>query len=500
MLDVVIPEVVALGPNIFLESLPPPIQFGELPKALRRMPLDRAMARSMAPGYREFLLDTIEFLFVPTTPLLEPAYAVQSLLRRSLTHLNILDKSELIRTNQVGLIQHPDDLRKLPKLPGAGMILAGPTGTFKTCTVRRTLEVIVPQQCIEYAAGDTRGFAKLTQCVYLIVDHPSNGSRGGLLKRILAALDRALKKTNYFDQHKRSVNLDALLVVVAKLLNLHRVALLVIDEKQRQNFGESYYSVEFVLFYLSLMNQGISVALIGNPLAFVHLNMYSQVMRRFSIGGIHSLGAASLKSSWWQRDLYAGVNKFDLIDRWDVQPDQRVEIAARLTGRHPCLYPALHKETMRVALRRGGTEAVVTEQDYGEAAESPRYFEMMKFAKAVMKQDPESKLQYVDLHESPTLKPSGDQSAPPLAISDAAADMLKTLLKNFASQQTRSMNNVRKQLELAKTLSPDDVRMLGVTEEIVHQMEAAIAKFPAQAKPRKKAEKKADAGAAPAAS
>ena len=464
------PELL-LGPNPFLEALPPPIAFADLPKALKRTAFSEVPVWNLLPAQREFLVEAVDSHYVATSPLLEPASGLQILLRRALAMRNPLNKDEQVRVNRLGLAENKGTVRCLAAMDGAGMLLSGMTGTGKSALLKRILTLLVPNPVLDFQTSKACGWFKLKQCVYLYVDHPSNGTRGALLKRILLQLDTMLG-TDYFDQHKRTSNLDTLLVVVCKLLTMHRVAMLVIDEKQQSSFGDSPWALEFVLFYLTLMNLGVSVVLAGNPLAFAHLGYLSQVMRRFSTGGIHELVPATQTDRWWTRDFTPSARQANLVEHWEIDEAERSALELRHSGGLPGLYMALHKEVMRQALRRGGSTATVTENDFSVAVASPRYIEAKRIALSVS--DGQTEIDdYVDippLHQKgPVRKPESQRFS---VVSDLAFSRVSRLQASFKAAQTRELNRDLKRLELLKSLDPEDARMLGITGDLLASMEA----------------------------
>ena len=472
------PELL-LGPNPFIEALPPPIKFTDLPAALKRAPLTGVPWANIDPATREPLLEVASQHFGSTAAILEPASGVQLLLRRALMMRNPLNQDERRRMNQLGVLETKDAMGSLPRVEGAGMLLSGMTGTGKTALLVRILELIAPQQVIDFGKSEACGWYRLRQCVYLRVDHPSNGTRGALLKRILYALDSALG-TSYFSEHQRTTNLDSLLVVVSKLLSLHRVALIVIDEKQQSTFQDSPWRLEFVLFYLTLMNLGISVILAGNPLAFEHLDMFSQVVRRFSIGGIHELRPASGPADkWWSRDFVPHAREFSLIDEWNIDVERRAALEFEHSGGLPGLYTPHHIEVQRVALRRGGSKAVVTENDFAEATRSPRFIEVKRIVLSIRADDGHRFGDFLDV--PPTHTPAeraeteSSTRTPPTVPSDRDVSVVTRLLSRFNAQQTKKTNTLVRQLAVLKSLDPEDVRALGLTEDLLAEFERATA-------------------------
>lgn len=459
--------------NPLLDALPPRIGFKNWPATLMRRPLTSVPWRSLQAEDREDLLDLSERHFVPTSQIVNAADGIQQLLRKALSLRNPLSADEQRRVNRVGLIEHLAEIKQIQPLDGAGAIVTGMTGMGKTAMIRRILECIAPNQVLDFGESTSCGWYRLRQCVYLYLDQPSNGSRGALLKRILERLDQALG-TDYVSEHRRTVNIDSLLVVVAKLLVMHRVALVVIDENQESTLQNSPWRMEFAIFYLTLMNLGISVVLAGNPLAFEGLFLYSQVMRRFSTGGVHRLGPAkSLDEKWWKAHYLPYARDFCLVEHWQVDPARRAELEFENSAGVPGLFAAYHCEVQRTALRRGGSVATVTERDFVEATRSPRCVELMAIARAV--RDPASQTQrtYLDLPEEhiPTDSAVGaGKTTPYVPPSNATLTHVKTLMANFQRQQTRKHNALVKQLDSLKTMREDDIRALGVTEDLISEM------------------------------
>lgn len=482
------PELL-LDPNPFIEALPPPITFKQLPARLKRTPLAGVEWLHMGADLREPLLAMASQHFVSTAALLEAAAGVQILLRHALLMRNPLNAGERKRMNQVGLVEAKDQLKSLQRLDGAGMLLAGMTATGKTALLTRMLELIAPEQVIDFGHSDACGWYRLKQCVYLRVDHPSNGARGGLLKRILQELDSALW-TDYFSQHKKTGNLDTLLVVVCKLLSLHRVALICIDENQQSTFEDSPWRLEFVLFYLSLMNLGISVILAGNPLAFEHLTSFSQVMRRFSTGGICNLHPASSSTEkWWSRDFVPHTREFSLVESWDIEEVARTAHEFENSGGLPGLFAAYNVEVQRAALRRGGAKATVVENDFLVAARSPRFIEVKKIANSVRCTSDTESGEFLDIPPSAVASTrsavSPKSKAPPAIPTERGVAVFKNIVTRHNTEQTKKTNALVRRLSVLNSLDQDDVRALGITEDLLAELERTVPSAPKTSTSRK---------------
>ncbi|MFC6282872.1 MULTISPECIES: AAA family ATPase [Polaromonas] len=489
------PELL-LGPNPLIEAIPPFVPFKDLMRHLRHYPLDHAPDwRQVPPDYREALLECATQHFAPYQPILELAAGIQLLLRRALSMGNPLRAEVRKRANQVGVANSVHDFRHVTHVDGGGGMVDGITGLGKTNAVQRALAVFAPNQVIEHLSCPQAGWARMMQCVYLYIDFPSNGTRGALLKRILMGLDEQLG-TNYSEQNARKTNLDALLVVASKLLVLHRVALLVIDEKQDASFNQNPLQYEFVLFYLSLMNLGISVLLIGNPLAFTHLQTFSQVMRRFSVGGMTSLEPASHQDEkWWCEGFVPRMRKFCVVEGCAVDEQLRARLEFEASAGTPGLFQRYFVETQRAALRRaalqrGTDSAEMTVEDFVAARKSERYKELQRIATSIRSGSEE----YDDIPQrqkafGPSMQkgeipesPAGTGQPPP---AKPMRDVVGGLLRNYKAAQTREANLLAKRIAAMQSYSDDDLRMLGVSHDLVEEAQKIGDTVPA-AKKRKK--------------
>lgn len=342
----------------------------------------------------------------------------------------------------------------------------------KTTIAHRALKLVAPSQVIHHEASQACGWHRLEQVVWLYVDHPSNGTRGALLKRILSALDE-VAGTDYSAQYMRVTNIDALLTQVCKVLSLHRVALLIIDEKQERNFHDSPWSLEFVLFYLSLMNLGIAILLIGNPMAFGHLRAFSQVVRRFSTGGMHRLNPApTQQEQWWADDFVPRMHKFSLVEEVTGIPAERAQLEFDLTAGIPGLLQLLHVEAQRSALRRAeGTGATLDLADLRSAVSSPPFSQAKKIAEQVIDQKPaEHAMSDIPAHEEPVRSGGLDR----LNVPDVMAiDAVKRMVTNHKSQQSRELKKLVGRLSQITCMSSEELQILGMSEDLLAEARAA---------------------------
>jgi len=463
-----------LTSNPLLEGYGPPVPFAKFTKLLVAKPLATVDWRSKPPVEREEFLNNPSAHFVPVRTAMEPAAGLQTLVRRALDLINPLLPENRRRVNLISTCSAPNDLLSIGSVDGAGALWDGISGTGRSMLASRVLKVIVPDQVRAYGPSQACGWTKMLQAVWIVVDHPSNGTRTGILKRVLAAIDSVLG-TSYFDDNKRITSVDTLLVIVCSKLALHRVTLLVIDENHEDNLANSPWHHEFVLFYQSTMNLGVSILLIGNPLAFTNLMSYGQPLRRLMVGGIHHFQpAASVATPWWAEDFVPRMREFKVVEECDIPDERRSQLEFEYTGGVTGLYPLLHVQAQRIALRRGGRTAVLIEKDLHAAAKSPFFEKVRAISNCVRGIDDGQSMKLLDIPDSAIAsraKPSADgaksnSDAALQNISGAGAEFVKRMVTRFKQQQTRAATKFVKRLEVIARLTEDERRMLGLSDEL----------------------------------
>lgn len=365
------PELIN-GPNPLLEALAPFIPFSKMPHALIRQPLKAVDWKSMSPEYRAVLLDQHKDHYWPTRQIIDVAESIQTVMRSGLVARNPLSGPEQRRINTLALA---GDLKTVSfqslRTPAGGGIISAMTGMGKSATLCRALAVIAPEQLVVHSKSEVCGWSALTQVLYLVIDAPFNGTPGGLLARIAEGMDIVLG-TDYSSECRKKRNLDAQLLFVTKLLSSHRVGLLAIDENQLENFDQSIWQKVFVLFFLGLMNLGIPILLLGNPLAFRGLESSSQNIRRLSTMGYHKMTPAlTATEPWWATDFVPGMCRFSLCEEIP-SIDEIIDTTFEVAGGIPGLFGPLWIEAQRISLRRGGDCAKLHRGDLVAALGSPR--------------------------------------------------------------------------------------------------------------------------------
>jgi hypothetical protein len=284
-----------------------------------------------------------------------------------------------------------------------------------------------------------------------------------MLAKIVGGLDKLLD-TRYSEELRRIKNLDDKLLFVVRVLSLHRLGMLVVDENQSGNFEESVWQAEFILFFLALMNLGVAVVLMGNPLAFGSLRRVSQVMRRFSsIGYYEMLPAQSALEPWWDLDYVPGMTCFTLCER--IPPLKQIKsFAFDNSGGIRGIWASLWVAAQKIALRRGGQTAVLTPKDLEAARDTPKTRELVAIAAATLgrlnDRTYDDLPQLVGNSKSPGSNEGGAQSAygPPKPAPPPSSAQLKRLVNSLNNHQRKANQAAEYNKKRLKTFSEDDLR------------------------------------------
>ena len=265
--------------NPILQPLGPYVAPHEWPARLAHDPLAQMRRSALTAELRDIYLDSIRDRFDPSVLACRLGRSVQRMVRHGYQRRNPIHPVYRRSTMQTLALRG----RSLSDLSwnsvfAEGLMVKGCTGVGKSHALQRIFS-LMPQVHV-HGRSEVAGWTRQVQIVYLIVPMPSN--RGGLLYAILSELDRVLG-TDYCRQHVRSrLSIEKLAVEVGVLLVQHYVGVLVIEELQPRNFSASPYRDELLQMLLRLLNFGIPVILVGNPLAFVGLDTHSQDLRRLT--------------------------------------------------------------------------------------------------------------------------------------------------------------------------------------------------------------------------
>lgn len=243
----------------------------------------------------------------------------------------------------------------------AGAILRGPTGCSKTHSCDAFLRLI--PQCIEHGPNEECGWLSLKQLVYLRVPMPSDSSRKGLLVNIVWKIDEAIG-TDYAQGITGRMTQEVLLVEVLKLLTVHRCALLILEEVQERNVQAQVLGSEFANVFLKILNTGIPLVLVGNPLSFDHIMSFTQDRRRLTSAGLFDfMPAFDQHDEEWELDLVPGVWSWTMLSGHDEDIPNLAQILYERTGGIPALLSVYRRECMVEAFRAGSAGVTAAHMD-----------------------------------------------------------------------------------------------------------------------------------------
>ena len=267
-------------PNPLLDGLGTYIPLDCWPEKLAFDPLEDIDILSMTEEERDIGIALIYQRYAPTRPIIKLARAVQTMVRTRYAVGNPIVAANRARIAALSA-HHGKTAAQVPVGPPIvfGMLFMGITGPGKSVGLGRILSQW--PAVVRHGRCDAAGWDKQIQIPYLVVQLTSH--RGGLIHAILAAIDNLIG-TNYREQYSlnRSWNVDKLFVEVPLLLMKYWVGVLVIEEVQVRNFAMAPHRDDLLLMFLRLLNYGIPVILVGNPLGFTAFDEFAQDLRRLT--------------------------------------------------------------------------------------------------------------------------------------------------------------------------------------------------------------------------
>ena len=140
----------------------------------------------------------------------------------------------------------------------------------------------------------------------------------------------------------------------------------------------------------------------------------------------------------------------------------------------PGIFQQYFVETQRAALRRGTDSAEITIEDFAAARDSERYKELLRIAFSIHANTGD----YDDIPLRPKVSGSSAKGAHPPKdpagtlqpiATQPMKDVVAGLLRNYKAAQTREANLLTKRIEAMQSYTDDDLRMLGVSHDLVEE-------------------------------
>ena len=333
-----------------------------LAMALANSPVPYAGGAMVNHDNRALATDDYSKIFVPTTQSLKIAAAMLRVIYQEFQRRNPreAETQKLLNTAHILARQNYERPPWNP-IQAKGMILEGVTGIGKSHIIKR-IQHLLPQ-VVKHEADGSWGVFRLTQLVWLTVPMPADHTRKGLLASILAEMDRVMGTDYVPNLIRSSSRIEYLIVHVMQALIQHRCGMLVIEEAQESNLGSKIFSSDFLNFFLRLLNYGVPIMIVGNPLAFRELRTHAQVEDRFSEGGWFTMTPEfGPEAPQWQKAWIPGLWSPSLLDEPDAPFDPIPELPVandwasllwQLTGGIPRQLTRLRTTVMEEAMMYG---------------------------------------------------------------------------------------------------------------------------------------------------
>ena len=366
-------------------------------------------------------------------------------------------------------------------------MITGVTGTGKTILMSRKCELL-PQKIIHGRCAEAN-WEKLTQLVYLYCDMSHDGSRSGFLEGLLMAMDMALGTSHLEDLSKKKLTIEKLVVRVVALLHSHYTGLVLVDELQLRNLVDSKQAKQMQTFLLKVINSGIPLVFVGNPLAFGWVDDFSQDVRRLYQKPpeyFHPAGSCDSGQDDWE-DISAGILRYYVL-LGGIQDKQACSAELqRCSGGIAGLALSLWCTAQRRILLSGGPE-ILTPAHITEAYLDEGYDKQRTMADGFTQRDPAQLSLHRDVphryygrrwgklaEATPAVKQ--ERRMPELPEGNERKDSAapgrpkKTYKAKLSAEETRKRNRKKKIEEISQTAAPDDARVAGLTKLHIEGLE-----------------------------
>ncbi len=478
--------------NPFLEAIEPFVSIDNLAQRLAYSPLDGIDMASLTLKERHAFLDRLpEEYFEPTTESLEIATRLFRLIPSGYVHRN--PTQPRARKITMTLVSYTgEELASLPwfTINARGITIKGITGLGKTYDVLRSLKLI--PQCIVHGRSQAAGWARMTQITWLHVPMSHDGSPSGLLLNILCAIDEAVGTQYSQDRSLLRLTNEKLSVRVGVILRNHGVGVLVIDEIQARNFSGRGRGEFTTTFFLRLLNFGIPMVLVGNPLGLEALEVYAQDVRRIGSGGTIGLHPLWKGDFDWVECISPSLATQSVMPE-PMHVENWSDLLFRYSGGIRDFSGRLYFSAQRVALDLGSK--AVTEEHLRLAYEGMDFSDKERtIIQGFSARDPRYLIRYEDIpweyyasrwglrsdqNELGQYADTGDESIKESATDEKSATASQKPvpqrdLENIKRRRTRKVRAASKRADLVRSLSPEDMRGDGLKAVLISGLDALV--------------------------
>lgn len=472
--------------NPFLDAISAQISTDDLERRLQRSPLAGIDPRGLNLQQRLDLLDRMQGeLFEPTLTSIDIATRLFRMIRRGYLQRNPVLPAVRKRAMMVARFAGKD-IDQLPWLPSnaLAMRVSGITGLGKSYEVLRALQLI--NQAISHGRSDAADWTHMLQATWLYIGMSFDGSIGGLLLQMLVELDNVLGTGYSSDKSLTRLSNEKLAVHVAITLYNHAVGAIIIDEIQLKNFSGARSGLA-ATFFLRLLNFGIPVVLMGNPLGMKVLDTFSQDMRRLSSGGSIEMQPLQLTDHDYSNFLAPAFWGYNVMDEPSPINDLDGSLLYKYCGGIRDYGCRILVAAQRLALDLG--ESCVTEVHLEQAFNGPDFSKREHdLISGFVNKDPIILQQFDDIpvvdfaqkwgmfdvvkiqaEQNSFTDPAtsaAEHEKPPRTKPVAQKDQ-----ENMIRNRTRKANAKAKAEKTKKSLTSEDMRRNGLSTHLIMQME-----------------------------
>ncbi|WP_211444884.1 ATP-binding protein [Collimonas humicola] len=476
--------------NPFLEPLEEYLSTSNLEVRLQSWPLSGLDMMNLDTQTRHDLLDRMqEQMFEPTFTSLDTTTRLFRMIRRGYIGRNPVLVSSRARAMSIARCAGKE-LKDLPWFPNSakGMRISGITGLGKSYEIRRAL-MQLPQKYV-HGRSQRADWNHMTQATWLYVAMSHDGSLGGLLLQILTALDAAIGTGYAGERSLTGLSNEKLAVHVGIILNNHGVGVLVIDELQGRNFAGGARGGLAATFFLRLLNFGIPLVLIGNPLGMDALDTFSQDMRRIGSGGNIEMHPMEVTDYDFTDVLAPALWRYNVMPEPSPIVDTEGAILFKYCGGIRDYGARIRACSQRLALDLG--DPFVTEEHMDEVFNGPDFSVKDRDLIAGFRDKNPLLLQQFDdvpwqryavrwgLYPTPTQHPvakireSGEQ-APTTSNTASSAKARKSVAQQASEtalrNRTRKANQKTSEAAIRENLDSNDMRSDGLQDYLISGLE-----------------------------
>ncbi|WP_124552731.1 AAA family ATPase [Methylophilus methylotrophus] len=467
-------------PNPLLEKIPEFNDLKHVVEAMRQDPLRDVDIPSLSFIERDALLSGEKVILNPTKMTIKTVMTWYGMLVTGLHNRNPLISANRTGHYEMITAQSHSEMKKASRSGISINVVKGPPGNGKSVTIQGFCSLL--PEVVDHGLNEAAGWAKHQQLVWLHINLPHDGSRGGFLTSILESIDNALDTQYAITIPKQYKTIEKLSVATLRILTVHHTGIIFIDEAQLRNLVRGNHAELMQLFILQLMNTGIPIVISGNERALDWVE-YCQDISRLTLTEIshfHPVGALD-EPGWktnWEALCDNGVMKYYVltgpIQSFAACSQKLYECSggiARLAltlwtiAQRDCLYRNVN------TICPDDIEAVYKSTSYAQIrplADGFRYRSIHTLA-----QFPDVDVKLYESHWQMSVNPSAREQVSESFITETAPDIprrTRSDLAKFKSDETRQRNRKNKSEQLLSGLGKDDMRLSGTTKHNLDQL------------------------------